>query len=113
MGQGVTCAKMNIPSCSPELGQRYQILAGSEGNGDVLYDCETLNAGDECAEATCYLEANFVSGFIREAFNGNSPNLNEYSHALGYIIRFLKVTVEMEIMVDLQKFVVEVFKRIL
>lgn len=82
--QGITCAKMNIDNCSPETGVRYQILAGSEPNGDVLYDCETLNAGDECAEATCYLEANFVSGFIDEAFNGNSPNLNEYSHALGW-----------------------------
>lgn len=82
--QGITCAKMDIENCNPNAGQRYQILARSEPSGDVVYDCETLNAGDECAQATCYLEANFVSGFIREAFNGNSPNLNEYSHALGY-----------------------------
>jgi hypothetical protein len=79
---GMTCASA-IENCDPH-NQQYQILAESDTNGDMLMDCETLNVGDECAAATCNLEAHFTSEFIQETFSGTAPNLNDYSLALGF-----------------------------
>lgn len=79
---GTTCANM-IPGCNT-LGMQYQIIASSDSNGDFLLDCETLNNGDACAEATCYLESKFMEGFINEAIQGGSPNLAEYSASNGF-----------------------------
>jgi len=79
---GMECAA-TIPGCDPH-NQQYQILAESDSNGDFLMDCQTLNAGNECAQATCYLEAHFTSEFVEETFSGVSPDLNTYSIALGF-----------------------------
>lgn len=79
---GMTCASA-IENCNPH-DQQYQILAETDENGDMLLDCETLNVGDECAAATCYLESHFTSEFVEETFSGTAPNLNDYSLALGF-----------------------------
>jgi len=79
---GTTCANM-IPGCNT-LGMQYQIIASSTPDGDFLLDCTTLNNGDECAEATCYLEAKFMEAFILEGLQGGAPNMNEYSANNGF-----------------------------
>lgn len=77
-----TCADL-MPGCEPD-GKFYQVLATSEPNGDFVVDCETLNTGDECAEAVCYMEAKFTEAFITLGIEGVTPDLLEYKVDAGF-----------------------------
>merc|ERR1711981_685544 len=81
--QAVSCAAMDIPHCDP-TGQSYEVSVELV-NGELVYDCVSKNAGDTCAEATCFMESHFTSALLSlNLVSELTPSYSEYHAALGF-----------------------------
>merc|ERR1711963_693172 len=57
---------LEIEDCDPRSEETTaRLIMGSDGNVD--YDCVTLNNGNSCKEATCYIEAWFTKLIIAQS----------------------------------------------
>ena len=82
---GLTCVEMDIPTCQPASGKKYNVVVNVDSNGDQSIDCETLNVGDDCAEAVCYLESYFATNFLELVLTQFiTPNMPKYKVAAGF-----------------------------
>lgn len=63
---GTACAMLEIDNCDPKREETIAKLFIAQ-DGDVEYDCTSLNGGDPCKEATCYIEAWFTKLIIAQS----------------------------------------------
>lgn len=89
---GTTCAKNEILNCDPQTETYSVAMTPGPNPGDVNYDCETLNGGDECKVATCYMESYFTQALLEEAMrHQNVPDYANFKADNGFDVNTCKI----------------------